>query len=554
MTTRMFDARVDAASRRSLRTLLCGVILLLAAAACPQPARAQSTPDGEPWDLYWRHSYHDVLRELPRGDSYLRALAYMRLGLIYSELDEVMAPVSADYLNILHTLSLRDDARSDGGYIPYYLALAVRDQGDPARAAELLEAFLAAPPPAWPEASGYASSTLGSCLYDLGRHADADERFGDAALVAARNPHVAAHLALEWHRLGIRDEETADLIGGGVLRSEEWVDGVPGSHERRALMLSLDGQHDAAVAALESAHGGKWRPGPESVDESAANRRVEFFAPRMFRDVSDVYMRAALGVFARLEDEEPAHDIAFARPLLLHRLGRHAEVIALLQTEKWPEDIAPAAAAMLGASYHAQGLDAEAMRVWEAIDVGAPNSAVGLAMAYARAEAEPTRAAALIAGAMDSLLALTDGKHITDEYPVEYRPLSAFDPREVYRRAAKTILRVYLFAPEEVDVTRLGMRPETRLIDYAKDLSLRGRHLRRPYAVDDVAYGNDPLMLIDVGYLAYERGFDHWGEATEVYSVLQGYLPEAYPLHTMIQLIYATQLNLHEDARGRERE
>jgi tetratricopeptide (TPR) repeat protein len=552
-------------SRSAAGPIRPATALLLAAIVVAVPASAQQAAgDEERWDLFWQHRYREIERGSQPRDTYLRALTYMRLGLIHSEIDRVMAPISRDYLHVLHALSSRTDSHATSSeYTPYYLALSLREHGELERAVELLEAFLTEPTSSFPDANGYAACALGSSLYALGRHGEADKWFQDAMAVAEENAHVAAYLALEWTRMGIRPGAAGDLMARVMRQGSDWAEARPYSAIRRARALSLHGRHADALRAIDAVQGPKWRPAPEVEDASLPPRRIEFFDPRMFRDVAEVYMLAALDVFSRLSDDDLTHevskyDVSFAESLLLHRLARYSDAAAHIEQTRrddaWPEHMRHHAEVLLGACYSAQGDADTAMRLWAEVQAEQTNVAVDLAYAYATAKASPQQAAVLVARAMDRLFALTGGRHITQEYPTEYPPARAFGPREVYRRASEAALRLHALAGADIDVREMGLRPEQELIDYARILSLRGRNLRYPYAIGDVPYGNDPLMLVDMGYMSYERGFDHWGEATETYSVMQESMREVYPLHTMIQLIYATQLGLHEDLRGRTRE
>ncbi|MBT5713137.1 hypothetical protein HOI71_18985, partial [Candidatus Poribacteria bacterium] len=335
----------------------CCVLLVV----LPAQARAQqSEADDASWALFTGHRYREALHRAGSADAYLRALACMRLGMLYSELGEITTPLAGDYLRVLQALGEREDrhtARS--AYTPYYLSLVLRKLGRNERAADLLEAFLGDPIVESSMLIGFATCELGACLHAMGREDEADRQFDAAFALAEGDLHIAAYLALLCLRIGARQEQ-ADMLISRVTRSpEEWSGGSPYSALRLSVLLSARNEHEAALSLLDSAYKRPWRPTPETVDTPEPLQRMEFFPAAMFELVAEVYLRAALDVFSRLRDDDFAYDIQFARALTLYMVGDHVDAAAILVTMRadaaLPSEMAPSVAVLLGRCYVKQG-------------------------------------------------------------------------------------------------------------------------------------------------------------------------------------------------------
>ena len=98
---------------------------------------------------------------------------------------------------------------------------------------------------------------------------------------------------------------------------------------------------------------------------------------------------------------------------------------------------------------------------------------------------------------------------MTEETPDFYAPVNAFPQREFYRRAGNSVVNLSTYANQELQASDLGISTEAGLIDCAVWIYQRGHIVAYPYTIDEAPWGNDPVLIINMAYANYLRGFTH---------------------------------------------
>jgi tetratricopeptide (TPR) repeat protein len=500
--------------------------------------------------LFLRNRYHEALAAFPENPSdpqtrYRLGLCYLKLGLMYMEMHHAFLPLSTHAYEALDALKdyLGEKARPSV-YTPYYLGLALCESGDDERGINALNRYLSSKniPDLF---QGYALCALGECYYRRGNQEDASATF-DRLRRLAHPPSVEATLAATYQRLGIHAEVVSEVYQRYQKVSPPASQAPPRFYLSQATIASQRGDPAAALQFIKKMDVTQ----PDLKDRVDEVQSLEFFHPRIFRDVGEVYLRQASLMFSTLNRQLPDldKDLRYAHALILVQLrdydGARRVLEPFLNPAPTDDILKGCGQILLGTCYHALGQTAEARSVWQRVSTDNPILAVELASAYAAARMEPMRTAQLIHTALSSI------PRITRDSPAFYPPVDAFPQREVYRRAGNALLNLSQYATAQ-DTAPLEMRVEENVIDIAVRTYKMGLMAAYPYAIDQPPRGNDPALLINMAYAGYKRGFTFWGGTTEAYSELQESYPELYPLHLMIQLLYAIYLNVHEEIRER---
>jgi hypothetical protein len=277
---------------------------------------------------------------------------------------------------------------------------------------------------------------------------------------------------------------------------------------------------------------------PDLTDMVDELQTHEFFHPAYYRYIGELYLSEARFHFTEIDQKLPslkAH-LTYAHAYILVMLDDFPGAKRLLEGIPLPEDkiLRGCWQVMLGRCHFALDHKNEAGAIWAQVDTQQPILAAELALAYARHRTETGVAAELAQQALEKM----PEKDSLEVYP----PFGAFAGGEVYRRAGNTFL---LLGKEERGDTSI---PQANIIEAMKAYKIS--HVEAyPYVIDEPPWGNDPSLLVNMAYASYKRGFTFWSATTETFSVMQQWMADLYPLHIMIQKIYAVHMVLHQDIR-----
>ena len=506
--------------------------------------------DADPTTLYFQNQYHKAIDTMPNPTpdvetSYLLGLSYLKLGLMYMEIHPAFLSLARDYYQELNLLPKRIPGQARPSiYTIYYLGLTYLELGDYENAIFALKNFLSQDPSK--DFAGYAQCALGMGYYLNGKRSQAEVQFRS---VPTESDSVVLCLANVYQHLRINSDQVTQIY--------QRLSSTSGLHRFHlvASLTSYQGDYNKAIKWIrlksQVRNTQNWIDWQDQVDDT---QQIEFFHPRLFIDIGEVYLRQASNIFAKLIGARPDFDadLHYGRALILFYLqdyNQAVEEIESLFSSRPSSIILSESAQILSAKCHYK-LDRRntAVEIWQRVATDKPIIAVELANAYAEAQLEPVKSAELIRVAMGKIKNITKGRQVTEETPDFYAPVNAFPQREFYRRAGNSVINLSTYANQELQASDLGIPTEAGLIDCAVRIYQQGHIVAYPYTIDEAPWGNDPVLIINMAYANYLRGFTHWSGVLEALSVIQRDYAELYPLHKMAQVIYTIRQSLQNKA------
>ena len=521
------------------------VLLLLSV-----PVVAQT--DDKSVSLFHQHHYQEAIdileADLSDPDSrYILGLCYFRLGLLYLEMHRAFLPLATHCYQLLDSLEdyLAEEARPSIHTL-FYLGLTYVENEQYEKGIEALENYLSRNSQQFPLRSVYAQCALAESYYQTGNQVQAEATFEEIKLQQqALGEYVDAFLTETYLRLGLESKNLAQkpednwnlTTSIGIL-----TENAP--HLALAVLWLYSRQVDSNHALTHLKDFDLLQPDlTDSVDELQTH---EFFHPRYYRYIGEIYLNQAYHLFSALYEHLPTlkSHLTYANAYILVELNDYTKAKQLLgdapPISLDDKILLGCRQVLLGCCYYALNQKTEALEIWSQVDTQHPIIAVELAFTYARYHAEMPTSVKLVQQLMKKI------PQVSELPPEVYPPLGAFASREVYRRAGNAMLLLSKRKTNGIS------EPNSDLIDAIQ--TYKAGHIEAyPYAIDEPPWGNDPSLLVNMADANYKRGFTFWSTTTETYSVMQRSLAELYPLHIMIQKVYAVHMMLHQDIREIEK-
>ena len=491
---------------------------------------------------------------------YGSGLSYLKLGLLYKEMCDSLVALNIHYYELLlareqHLKVVYEEAKNlntskypeydikyakyNSKYVRYYLGITYCQNGGYEKSEKMLRQFLQDATArneverrsGLSEYKDYALIALGESLYLQGKKDEAQNTWNSISATNFNNPYIASELATTYVRLDYNIAEAEKIYAQitNVKPNTQNEFDLKRLHRNIAyICLSQNKLNDAKghfdklclfkpcfVEKLDKIQRG----------ELVLDIEVEFFDPIIFNHFSKFYLANALEKFKVLKSHPKYRlDALYGEVLCLYQLGHYNTVVSRLDELTGDDEVGGFAKILLGACLYKLGKKADATGEWVAVKnryKNSPTLMVELAHTYAECGVELEEAARMCNQTLKTILRNPKKVNLT-----EYPPMNAFPKEDIYRRMGKTFfvagkiddaINAYEIVYDAVHKGVVGMR-------------------RR---------GNAPILMLNLAFAYYKRGFNTYKEPTGTYSIMQQFYPEVYPLHTAMQGIFAIEGNLH---------
>ena len=384
-----FSKGLFSASRKPI----CLVLLLTSFSVLAQT-------DDKSVNLFHQHHYQEAINLLETDNSspdsgYLLGLCYFRLGLLYLEMHNTFLPLATHCYQLLDSLEdyLAEEVRASI-HTPFYLGLSYVENEQFDQGITALENYLSRDSQQFPWRSLYARCTLAASYYRIGNQVVARAMFKEIdRQPQASGECVDAFLAETFLRLGLESDKLPLKTG------QNW--NLPPDLDS----LKADAPHlFLAILWLYSRQEGSTKTlaylkdldllQPDLTDDIDELQTHEFFHPRYYRYLGEIYLSQAYFHFTALYESLPAlkPHLTYTNAYILAELNDYAKAKQLLEDSLTtsPDDkiLLGCRHVLLGRCYYALNQKIEALEVWSQVDTQQPILAVELALAYARHHTE----------------------------------------------------------------------------------------------------------------------------------------------------------------------
>jgi tetratricopeptide (TPR) repeat protein len=484
------------------------------------------------WDYFLLNRYNkaiDAFETEPRnaGSLYGLALSYMRYGQLNAKIYQQVLPLGSRYYKLL--LALKGVKHSI--YTPYYLGLTQLNLEEYKPAIANLSSVIDNPD-VNSRYKGYAKLALGECYFRQGKMDEAKRLWGTVEKTIDSDRLLGSELAVLYTEHAIKSSQMlglcrdyAEKVAPPEQASRFW--------HNVGWVLYKNGYTEESLDLFSKAE----MIAPDLVDNVYEEKKVKFYVPVHFNRRSIVYFansalileklsreagnRLEKKTFERISDvtginrnNNHGDDILYGLALCYLEIGeaeRAAEVLKRLKNSR-DEDILPHVAALLGRAYYQKKQPDSARSEWAEVErnpANNPAALIDLAYTYARLGINREQ----VQGLLESARSLDLAK-------AYFPPYGAIPVSEKYRRMGAAYLN-------------MGE------IDEALDSLENGHNRAGKSTVSNLRRGNEPLLLLDIAFAFYLKGYNSYSQPTEMYLVMQRYYPELIQLHNLMQGIFA---------------
>jgi tetratricopeptide (TPR) repeat protein len=486
------------------------------------------------WDYFLLNQYNkaiDAFQTNPEkeeaGSLYGLAMSYMRYGQFNSKIYQQMLPLGSRYYKLL--LALKGVKHSI--YTSYYLGLTQLNLGEYEPAISSFSSVMA-DPDVNSRYKGYAEMALGECYFRQGEMDKAKRLWETVEKTIDSDRLLGSELAVLYTEHAVKTSQMLNLcrdyakVGAPPEQASRFWQNV-------GWVLYKNGYTEESLDLLSKAD----MTVPDLVDNVYEEKKVKFYVPVHFERRATVYFANSALILEKLSRESGIRfeektlkrisdvtginrkknhgdDILYSLALCYLEIGeteRAAEVLKRLKDSR-DEDILPHVAALLGRAYYQKKQPDSARSEWDEVERNSANNPaalIDLAYTYARLGINRERVRGLLESAKSLDLAKT-----------YFPPYGTIPMSEKYRRMGAAYLN-------------MGE------IDEALDSFENGHNRAGKSTVSNLRRGNEPLLLVDIAFAFYLKGYNSYSQPTEMYLVMQRYYPELIQLHNLIQGIFA---------------
>ncbi len=535
------------------------LLIFIVSSSLPGLARSQNG-----WDYFFLNRYDKAIesfqQELNRKESveslYGLALSYLRYGQLTAKFYQQALLLESHYYRLL--LALKGDNIKYSNYTLYYLGGVQFRLGEYENAIGNLSRVLENPEVGL-RYKGYAKLVIGECYLRQGKIQKAEELWKDVEKMIASDVLLGSELAVVYTEHGIktsemlrRCDEYSRLDAPSEQTNKFWHNLGWIYYRNGRVQEALDYFSRVDIAT------------PEMEDNVHEEKMVRFYSPIYFKHSSEVYFAASALVLEKLRE----HDKVRLRTQRIDKLRTQALGkkykdnvsyslgLCYLETAKIDSAIDvlrelqddPYARVLLARAYYQSGQISDAESEWDRIEsnsANAPGVLIELAYTYARLGIRQDRVKGLLK------LVTPDGENdgIGSSEPVEtlnlknvsFPPYGAIPRSEKYRRMGIAYLNIRKIYE---DIGKIDRKINTTL-EY-------GHNKMGKNIVGNWRRGNDPLLLVDLAFSFYSKGYNSYPEPTEIYLVMQQqYYPEVKQLHNAMQGIFALWPYVSDEERDK---
>ncbi len=484
------------------------------------------------WDYFLLNRYNkaiDAFQTEPKsaGSLYGLALSYMRYGQLNAKIYQQMLPLGSRYYKLL--LALKGVKHSN--YTPYYLGLTQLGLEEYEQATGNLSSVIDNPG-VNSRYKGYARLALGECYFRQGKMDEAKRLWETVEKTIDSDRLLGSELAVLYTEHEIKTSQTLNLC------RDYAQNGAPSEQASRfwhnvGWVLYRNGYTEESLDLFSKAD----MAAPDLVDNVYEEKKVKFYIPAHFNRRATVYFANAALILEKLSREsgnrlekktlerisdvtginrknDHGDNILYGLALCYLEVGeaeRGVEVLKRLKDSR-DQNILPHVAALLGRAYYQKKQPDNAGLEWDNVKrnpADKPAALIDLAYTYARLGFNGER----VQGLLESVKKLDLAK-------VYFPPYGAVPASEKYRRMGTAYLNV-------------------GRIDEALDSFENGHNRAGKSTVSNLRRGNEPLLLMDIAFAFYLKGYNSYSQPTEMYLVMQRYYPELIQLHNLMQGIFA---------------
>jgi tetratricopeptide (TPR) repeat protein len=484
------------------------------------------------WDYFLLNQYNKAIDAFQTesknaGSLYGLALSYMRYGQLNAKIYQQMLPLGSRYYKLL--LALKGVKHSD--YTPYYLGITQLSLEEYEPAMANLSSVIENPNVSL-RYKGYAKLALGKCYFRRGKMDEAKRLWETVEKTIGSDRLLGSELAALYTEHAIKTSQMLSLC-------RDYAEmGAPPEQASRfwhnvGWVLYKNGYTEESLNLFSKAD----MTAPDLVDNVYEEKKVKFYVPVHFMRRAIVYFANSALILEKLSRESGdrlekktferissvtginrknnhGDDILYGLALCYLEMGeteRGVEVLKRLKNSR-DENILSHVAALLGRAYYQEKQPDNARLEWNEVErnsANEPAALIDLAYTYARLGVNRER----VRGLLESVKKLDLAK-------AYFPPYGAIPVSEKYRRMGVAYLNV-------------------GKIDEALDSFENGHNRAGKSTVSNLRRGNEPLLLMDIAFAFFLKGYNSYSQPTEMYLVMQRYYPELIQLHNLMQGIFA---------------
>ena len=511
-------------SFRVKATIVCFLVLVASSNGLSR------SEDG--WDYFLLNQYNKAIDAFQTesknaGPLYGLALSYMRYSQLNAKIYQQMLPLGSRYYKLL--LALKGVKHSS--YTPYYLGINQLSLGEYEQAIDNLSSVIDNPDVSL-RYKGYAKLALGECYFRQGKMDEAKRLWETVEKTIGSDRLLGSELAALYTEHAIKTSQMLNLC-------RDYAEmGAPPEQTSRfwhnvGWVLYKNGYTEESLDFFSNAD----MTAPDLVDNVYEEKKVKFYVPVHFNHRATVYFansalileklsresgnRLEKKTFERISDvtginrkNNHGDDILYGLALCYLEIGeteRSVEVLRRLKDRR-DESMLPHVAILLGRAYYQKKQPDNARLEWDEVERNSadkPAALIDLAYTYAR-----------LRGNREQVQVLLESVRKLDLVKAHFPPYGAIPASEKYRRMGIAYLNV-------------------GKIDEALDSFENGHNRAGKSTVSNLRRGNEPLLLLDIAFAFYLKGYNSYSQPTEMYLVMQRYYPELIQLHNLMQGIFA---------------